>query len=263
MSGVKERQPAAARMEPGGMFVTAEPFTDLPWLVHASTTRHFSPADADRVAELWHLQATLGLPKLPIIHADQRHTDTVGTVTEEVLGDLWPDGRYRFPHTDAIVCPFPDISIAIFTADCAPIFLADRRTRAIGLAHCGWQGSFSRMAERTVESMVSCGSDPQDIVAWIGPMAAGCCYEVSEELAHRFKEAFTDASEACVPFCRGRMLDLVALNAFQLRKAGIPAGQVTASGLCTIHGHETFYSYRADRGTTGRVISMMTARSDQ
>lgn len=259
MSGIQEQSPVAARMRAGGLYVTAGAFEDLPWLVHAATTRRFSPADADRVAELRHLQTTLGLPRFPLIHADQRHTNTVGVVTDQVLANLWPDSRYRFPHTDAIVCPLAGVSIAIFTADCAPIFLADRRTRTIALAHSGWQGTLSRIAERTVEAMASCGTDPADIVAWIGPMAAGCCYEVSEELADRFSAEFTDAMDAGTVLRRGRLLDLVALNAFQLRKAGVPADQVIPSGLCTIHGHDTFYSYRADKGTTGRVISMMTA----
>lgn len=259
MSEVQEENPPAARLHAGGLYVTAEPFDNVPWLVSAATTRNFSPADADRVAELWHLQSTLALPKLPMVHADQRHTNTVGVVTEEVLADLRPDGRYRFPHTDAIVCPHQNVSLAIFTADCAPLFLVDLRTRTIALVHAGWQGTFSRIAERTVEAMVACGSDPGDVVAWIGPMAAGCCYEVSEELADRFCGEFRDATTAGVQIRNGRLLDLVALSTFQLHKAGIPAGQITPSGLCTIHQHDIFYSYRADQGTTGWVISMMTA----
>ena len=258
MSGVQEQPPVAARMGTDGLYVTAEVFDELPWLVHAATTRRFSPADADRGMELRQLQTTLGLPRFPLIHADQRHTNTVGVVTDQVLGNLWPDSRYRFPHTDAIVCPKAGVSIAVFTADCAPIFLADRRTRTIGLAHSGWKGTLSRIAERTVEAMAGCGSDPADVIAWIGPMAAGCCYEVSEELADQFCAEFEDALQAGVVLRRGRLLDLVALNIFQLRKVGIPGDQIVFSGLCTIHSHNTFYSYRADKGTTGRVISMMT-----
>lgn len=250
------------RLHAGGLYVTAAIFEDLPWLVHASSTRRFSPPDADRVTELWHLQQTLKLPRLPMVHADQRHTNSVGVITQEILASIRPDGRYRFPQTDAIVSPFPGVSLAIFTADCAPIFLVDTRTRATALVHAGWQGTFSRIAEKAVEAMLACGSRAEDLLAWVGPMAGGCCYEVSEELIRRFAEEFEDAAAEGVRIHHGRMLDLVAVNVHQLMKAGLLDDRIARSQLCTIHGHETFYSYRADKGTTGRIISMITARGD-
>ena len=90
-------------------------------------------------------------------------------------------------------------------------------------------------------------------------MISGCCYEVSPEMIEQFSAGFEDAIAAGVRFVEGRMLDLVNLNAWQAEHAGIPPVNVHRSGVCTMHEKGTFYSYRGDAGTTGRIISAIYA----
>jgi YfiH family protein len=128
----------------------------------------------------------------------------------------------------------------------------------IGLVHAGWRGTRNRIVEAAVSLMQKCASDPTNIVAWVGPMANACCYEVSEELITDFMMAFPDARDEDVNFTTGRHLDLVELNSFQLRRSGVPSESIIRSNFCTIHQRNHFYSYRADNGTHGRIFSMLS-----
>lgn len=204
------------------------------------------------------LQKYLGLPRHPIVFAQQKHTNHAGVVDETVLAHMSREGRFIFHETDAIICPIPGITISVFTADCVPVFLADQESRAIALVHAGWRGTFARIAQRTVDRMREIGCAPRNIIAWLGPAISGSCYEVSAELADQFTRQFADAKSQGIAFVRGRRLDLPALNVFQLVSAGIPSSNITDCGICAFCEASRFYSYRADGEGTGRIVSSMT-----
>lgn len=251
------------RISNDGLIAQAAPLMHLPWLKHGCTTRAFSPPDANRAHELQHLRRYLCLPEnTPILHAEQKHTTHVAVYKPSDLSHITHDRRHVYRQTDGIVSTCPGVMIAILTADCAPVFLVDTRTRSVGLVHAGWKGTLGRIAQRAVLAMTENGSRAEDLLAWIGPMIGGCCYEVGSDMIDQFSAEFTDAEKAGIRFRNGRLLDLVALNAFQLRQAGIAAPRVYQSGACTLHEKSTFYSYRGDAGTTGRIISAIYAQPD-
>lgn len=236
----------------------ALPLLQFPWLQHGSTTRHFSPADANRARELHHLRSHLQLPQdTPIFHAEQKHTSNVGMVKPEHVQQLTEDNRHVFLQTDAIVCPLAGVMIAILTADCAPVFFVDPVKRVTALAHAGWKGTFARIVQNTVDGMLQLGSRRENIVTWVGPMIGGCCYEVSPEMIEQFSAEFQQAIDQGITIARGRHLDLAALNTWQLQDAGLAPENIHQSGICTFDQKHTFYSYRGDNGTTGRIISAM------
>jgi polyphenol oxidase len=239
-------------------FVFSPVLAELPWLRHGSTTRDFSQPQTNRLEEMIQFRRALGLSDdISIVRGDQRHTNNVEIATDAVVSSARETGQLVFPTTDAIVTAEPNVMIAILTADCAPLMLVDPKRKVIGVTHAGWRGSFDRIAERTVLRMSELGAVPEDIVAWVGPMIGGCCYEVSEELAGQFQDEFGALAEPGKPFAKGRLLDLQELNAVQLIRTGLRRDHVHRSGLCTMHLKDQFYSYRADQGTTGRIISAM------
>jgi len=239
------------------LLVQSEELVKLDWLRHASTTRRFNAPDAPREPDLNRLQQMMGVSSQPLILCQQKHTNHVEIVSEELMRKAAETGRHVFPNTDGVVCPFPGVTLVIITADCAPVFLVDTRREIIGLVHAGWRGTRDRIVENAIRQMQSLGSDAKDITAWLGPMANACCYEVSEELISDFQGAFPDASQKNVEFARGRHLDLVELNSFQLENCGVSPVSILRSNYCTIHQREDFYSYRADGGTHGRIFSML------
>ena len=239
-----------------GLLVRSALLSALPWLCHGSTTVRFSAAvGADKEEQLTALAGVLGDGWRVVVNAQQRHTARVGTFGADALARQGTNRRFEFPATDAIVCPLAGLLIAVATADCVPILIADRRRRAIAAVHAGWRGTLERIVEGAVAEMARCGAAPGDLVAWVGPCISGARYEVSSELADSFGAAFPDAHEASVPFLAGRMLDLAALNAHQLRRVGIPSESIEISGLCTFDMSDKFPSYRRDGEKAGRVLT--------
>ena len=159
------------------------------------------------------------------------------------------------PEADAMVTSTPGLRLAIVTADCAPVLLADREAGVIGAAHAGWRGAHAGVIQATVAEMTALGARPERIVAAIGPAIAQQSYEVDTQ----FREQFTEADERF--FEAGRdghfQFDLDAYVAWQLALSGV--GLTDSLGIDTYANPGDFHSFRraTHRGepTEGRQIS--------
>jgi len=153
---------------------------------------------------------------------------------------------------DALITNQPGLMLAIRTADCLPILMADPVTRAIAAVHAGWRGTALEIVPKTMERMQErFGSRPEDLVVVVGPGIGGCCFEVGPEVAAQFSRFFPERSDFS-----GRMkVDLVATTRRQLGRNGGTVGQFDASGLCTVCRSDLFHSYRRDREAAGRMVT--------
>ena len=151
---------------------------------------------------------------------------------------------------DALLENTPGAAVAVRTADCIPILLADERNRAVAAVHAGWRGTVAQIARRAVEAMRErFGSVPADVHAAIGPGIGKCCYEVGPEVAAHFGE-------------EGRArIDLAEANRMQLVASGVTAERIYASNLCTMCRPSEFHSYRRDREAAGRMYSFAGIRA--
>ena len=176
----------------------------------------------------------------------------------------------------------PGLLLAIQTADCLPVIIVDTKLHAVGVFHAGWRGTVKRIVEKGVGEMTRCfGSRPRDMKAAIGPGIQGCCYEVGEEVRTKFESQFSYATSLFrevkesdpvrekypLLFLTARapghsvlpkkiFLDLVEANRQQLIAVGVPKKNIDASPLCTNCHPELFFSYRAERGKTGRLMGV-------
>jgi YfiH family protein len=143
----------------------------------------------------------------------------------------------------------------ILVADCVPILISDPSKGVIGAVHAGWKGTLEGIAQKTVEALQGLfGCSPEDLVVGIGPSIGPCCYEVGPEIVSRAEEVFRTNKD---PVIRGAAdnksyLDLCKANLLQLTKAGIPEQNIELAGVCTGHHRNRFYSYRIEKGQTGR-----------
>jgi YfiH family protein len=192
-------------------------------------------------------------PGARLVTVHQVHSPTALVVTEP-----WPDdGR---PHADAMATDRPGLALAILTADCAPVLLADAAAGVVGAAHAGWRGAFGGVLEGVVAMMESLGADRGRIVAAIGPAVARRSYEVDEAFYRRFAEADPQNDRFFTP---GRdshhQFDLEGYVAARLAAAGI--GRVEALGLDTYSDPDRFFSFRraTHRGEPdyGRQVSLI------
>ncbi|MGE0791395.1 MAG: peptidoglycan editing factor PgeF [Sandaracinaceae bacterium] len=157
----------------------------------------------------------------------------------------------REEEADAIVARTPGAAVAVRTADCVPILLADPRTGAVAAVHAGWRGVVADIASAAVRAMES-----DELLAVIGPHIRLPSFEVSDEIADRIEAA---AGERVIDRSAPRPhADLAAAVRAQLRRAGVAA--IDDVGGDTFDEARRFFSHRRDQGRTGRHLSAIVAR---
>ncbi len=177
-----------------------------------------------------------GIDGEDLVCGSQVHGVEIAVALESDRGRGVRTDHPAFPATDALVTNVRGLPLAIFVADCVPVYIVEPKTGCIALIHAGREGTLRGIAGLTVRLLQKTyGASPGDIHALIGPSAGPCCYEVDEPRA----KAFAAAGWAV----RGRYLDLWNANAAQLAGAGVPRGQIAVAGVCTICS-ETYYSHR-------------------
>ena len=160
---------------------------------------------------------------------------------------------------DGFITATSGLLLAVQTADCIPVLVADRRLRVVACFHAGWRGTVKRIVDLGVARMRSeFGCQPQDLTAAIGPGAAPCCYIVGEELLEAFKSEFAYADELFPKQNHqdgALRLDLVQANQRQLIEAGLSHQAIHTTGGCTCCMNHLFFSHRASGGHAGRMMA--------
>lgn len=294
----------------GGLQILEAPaFAALDWLVHGFSTRPggssepasnngerrttnnralnlgFTDWDSrvrvlDNRKKFFH---AIGAGKLRAVTLRQVHSD-VAHRADASSGAAHTDANEKAPQGDALFTRDPGILLAVQTADCIPILLADTKRHAVAAIHAGWRGTLRRIAAKTLGRMqMEFGTRPEDVIAALGPGIGRCCYEVGSEVARDFDAQFPNAREwfdgpfdalasgendpNWLPWLTMKPpghqppplrvhLDLIAANHAILAGAGIPARQISASSFCTACRTDLLFSYRRER-TTGRMMAVI------
>ena len=230
----------------------------LPHAPHLFTTRDLELRD--NRAEWAAVAGALGVDPARLRVIRQVHGASVA-VARRGSEDAWPA-----PEADVILSDDPQAAVAVRVADCAPVLLADTRLNVVGAVHAGWRGTVQRAAAAAVAALsVHFGSQPQDLIAAIGPCLGPCCGEVGPEVVEAFRGAGHSTDDMRRWFQAGRgdrsMLALSLANADQLSAAGIPRDQIFDAGICTRTHATLFHSYRADGEGAGRMVGLIKLRT--
>lgn len=242
------------------MFHRPAIFSRFDALVAAESTRHggVSPApwaslnlgkntddDPANIAENRRRFCTaLGFEPAKIAWSKQVHADQVRLVTA-------PGGAEGF---DALITRQAGILLAVSVADCTPILVFDAKNKAVGAAHAGWPGTAARIVEKMLRRMADeFGTVGPDCFAYIGTCIDECSFEVGDEVADKFDDAFRRFDAA-----RGKYLvDLKKANQAQLLAFGVPLNQIEISPRSTVLHNEDYFSHRKEKGTTGRMLAVI------
>jgi len=298
----------------GGLgWLEAVRLSKLPWLVHAFSTRRgghsqapcaglnlgFTESDERARVEQNRRRFLdqLGAKDFALASVRQVHSSHSLVVTrdrEDRLAYQWPGGEVctpeanQLPAGDGLMTSAPGILLTIRIADCLPLLLVDPTRRVVAAVHAGWRGALARIIEKAVGDMRRAfGSDPQELIAALGPSIRACCYEVGEEVVEAFHGGFADADrffqppanrpEAAVdrrailfesayppghapehvPAAR---LDLTAVTRHQLSTAGVRSANILAADYCTACRTDLFFSHRREGGSTGRQAAAIGIR---
>ncbi len=164
----------------------------------------------------------IGMVDWPLLTAQQIHGDKIAVVDQPVTGDNEVAG------CDGIIANQKKIALGIHVADCCAIYIADPKTPAIGLVHSGKKGTELAIVSKAVQQMREhFGSDPAELVVQLSPCIRPPHYEI----------------------------DFAAQIVEQCRAAGVKA--IHDSGVCTACDIDRYYSYRAEKGKTGRMLALL------
>ena len=194
--------------------------------------------------------------------------DSALTTVRQVHGNrvLTVDGSSTpvFSKTsgDAMVTDRTGFALAVLTADCVPILLFAPDCEAIAAIHVGWRGTALNLPGKVVALLAGrFGARPESLRGAIGPSIGPCCYEVDETV----HDAFLDHGNLWHDWARESgedrwRLNLAKANRDLLTAAGVPENNIEAIDLCTHCQNELFFSFRKDKGMTGRQVSWIMLR---
>lgn len=251
--------------------------------------------DMDSVQENFRRMAeTIHAKEDEVVFTEQTHTTNVRVVTAEDGGKgLTRDRDYT--DIDGLVTNVKGVVLTTFFADCVPLFFVDPVHKAIGLSHSGWRGTVGKIGRHTLEVMgEQYGTKPEDVFVAIGPSICQSCYEVSENVAQRFFEAFEDVLNHfeqdmntgkidekeishltkiwfqdiehtkkwidCLAYQKENgkyQLNLWFANFIGMYEAGIPIKNISVTDVCTCCNPEYLFSHRATNGERGGSAAFM------
>lgn len=174
------------------------------------------------------------------------HMAIAGQVHGNTVRLVEAPGLYR--GVDALVTTTPGLLLSMSAADCAAVLLADADAQVVGACHAGWRGTVAEIAPKTIAQMVALGASTARMHAYISPCISQANFEVGEEVAAHFADAFVDRTRA-KPHA-----DIKGTLVAQLMEAGIPEAHIEVSPHCTYGEVADFFSYRAEHGVTGRLM---------
>jgi copper oxidase (laccase) domain-containing protein len=202
----------------------------LPGVVHGFTLRvpgiEMSHDKAEALARLDDIHRKIrgerGLADMPFVTAQQVHGKAIGIV------DSRAGGNKCFENCDGLITDQRGVCLGIYVADCCAIFLVDPVRRAVGLVHSGKKGTELGIAASAIETMTSrFGSHASDLVVQLSPCIRPPHYEI----------------------------DFAAEVVRQCRDLGVTS--VHDLGVCTACDLKRYYSYRAEKGRTGRMLAFL------
>jgi polyphenol oxidase len=196
-------------------------------------------------------------------------------------GEAPPAGA--MPRADIVLTDDPAVAVAVQTADCLAVLIADCRTGAVAAAHAGWRGLAAGVPGVAVNRMsTDFGSRARDLVVAAGPAIGACCYEVGEDVPAQFADdgfspaqlerwfsrqpsALSPANPPMVSLPAVRrpghwFFDAWSCVRDQLKDAGVPGAQVAVADLCTASHDAAFCSYRRDGAAAGRMAAAIRTK---
>ncbi|MDP2386734.1 MAG: peptidoglycan editing factor PgeF [Bacteroidota bacterium] len=153
---------------------------------------------------------------------------------------------------DAIITNKPGLFVCVTVADCTPILIYDHKQKAVAAVHSGWKGTVAKIVTHTLNEMQKqYGTIGADCYAYVGTCISYESFEVGEEVASQFDKKFVRFDE----YKQKYFVDLKSDNEQQLKAFGIPPSQIEIAKTCTVINNEEYFSYRKEKGVTGRMLA--------
>jgi len=170
------------------------------------------------------IRNAIGVGDWPLFTAEQIHGNEIGVVESCSRG---PVSR-EFAGCDGIITNQRGIALGVYVADCCAVYIVDPKTPAIGLVHSGRKGTELGVGTNAISQMMDrFGSEAANMIVQLSPCIRPPHYEI----------------------------DFAAEIIKQSRALGVK--EIHDSGICTACDLDRYYSYRAEKGKTGRMLALL------
>jgi YfiH family protein len=171
------------------------------------------------------------------------------------------DSFQNAQKADALATSDPQACLAVRAADCVPVLIATSDGRHVAAVHAGWRGVIARAVPAAVRVLVERSGTQIPLLAAIGPCISVDAFEVGDEVAAEFVNAFRDRAPIVRPTNGGKPhVDLREAIRLQLLDLGVRPDDVDATDRCTVRDASEFFSHRRDNGVTGRIAALIGPR---
>ena len=164
-------------------------------------------------------------------------------------------GLYR--GYDALVTRQPGVLLCLSAADCASVLFADESNHVVGACHAGWRGAAGGIVANTLDAMRRSGAETSAVHAYVSPCISRENFEVGSEVAAQFDPAVVHQR----PGQARPRVDIKEALRLQLIEEGIRSDQIEISPHCTYAETNLFFSHRAEKGVTGRLMGFIGFRT--
>lgn len=237
----------------GGVSIT--PFDSL------NTSYNVNDKESCVVENRKNIFKALNMDYRNIVSAQQVHKDKIALVKKEDTGK----GAFKYlngiAETDALITDISGIPLIMCYADCVPIFILDPVKKIIALIHSGRKGTELEITLKTLHKMIKIfNTNPCTCLAAIFPSIGPCCYNIKEE--NKIDDYWLNEDKhngvPIIPLQNksGRCLDLRKANYGQLIQGGLEGKNIFINEICTADHPGLFFSYRRDKGNTGRMAAI-------
>lgn len=200
------------------------------------------------------LADAIGIDPHNFIIPSQCHGKHIVVIDRSFTSGGFFDNAGAIKDTDALITVEKGLCLMVFAADCVPVLVYDPVRKVIAAAHAGWKGTVSGIVSDVVSKMTGIfHSDPEDLLAGIGPSIGPCCYHIGKDVAGLVKEKYGEDTRLIKMQAGGNIVfDLWHANAENLIGSGVHEKNIEISGLCTSCRSDLFFSHRKSGGRTGR-----------
>lgn len=196
-----------------------------------------------------------------IVTTKQVHSNTVVKLDESHVFRRVDAPGCDFPSVDGVVTNVSGATLFAFSADCSLIMLVDPVNKAIGLCHSGWRGTVGRISKNALDIMSeSYGTNPEDVLATIGPSICPECFEVEWDMIEEARRGFSETDYDKIYYKKNEIkyqFNLWEANRIVLSDAGISPENIFMPNLCTKCNPELLFSHRNMGLKRGTLIAYL------
>ena len=222
------------------------------------------------------LGQSLGIKPDQMVKTIQKHTNKIRIVTKENAGEgVSRPISAEYDEYDGLITNEKKLLLCTVEADCVPVYLLDTEKKVIGMVHSGWKGTVKKISEVAIKLMVekfACNS--RNILVGLGPHICKECYEVGQDVYEEFAQGFCkekelpdkiDSEKLNRIFYRKNdkkieqkyLLNLEEAVKLTVMECGVPEGNISSAGYCTLHSEITL---EAEQGKSGEIIRFCSYR---